>query len=366
MSSEKVSHFLNTSVIPIVELSTLAIETDTSDLSLFYKRYVEIHGYVSTFLCSFGLLLNFINIIVLTREHIRSATNCFLSVIALADMLGLCFYLIFSVYCYIITSPIILESQAWSEYLIAHVILGILLHNISTWLTVSMTIFQYISVSHPVKASVFCNYHRARVTIVIVCIVNLIACVPNVLVYGVHYSAEHNGFWVGQSEIARNNPAFDTSTFWIYGVGFKIVPSLALVILVPKIIYLMLDARKRRTDLAFVSSHRRHQDSSTCHRTTILLAVIASFTVLTDLPHGILLLISGLDEIFFDKVYSSLGEIIDDLSLLNSSVNFLLYCSMSRQFRDTFKSLFVCESKQLVRPTRTTIDMISLSDDNKI
>lgn len=31
---------------------------------------------------------------------------------------------------------------------------------------------------------------------------------------------------------------------------------------------------------------------------------------------------------------------MDTLALINSAVNFVLYCSMSRQFRDTFKRLF--------------------------
>ena len=32
---------------------------------------------------------------------------------------------------------------------------------------------------------------------------------------------------------------------------------------------------------------------------------------------------------------------MDMLALLNSAINFILYCSMSRQFRNTFKSLFL-------------------------
>lgn len=34
------------------------------------------------------------------------------------------------------------------------------------------------------------------------------------------------------------------------------------------------------------------------------------------------------------------GDLMDVLALLNSSINFILYCSMSRQFRQTFVLLF--------------------------
>lgn len=35
-----------------------------------------------------------------------------------------------------------------------------------------------------------------------------------------------------------------------------------------------------------------------------------------------------------------IGDLIDILALINSGINFILYCSMSRQFRKTFIALF--------------------------
>lgn len=34
------------------------------------------------------------------------------------------------------------------------------------------------------------------------------------------------------------------------------------------------------------------------------------------------------------------GELMDVIALTNSGINFILYCSMSRQFRSTFNLLF--------------------------
>lgn len=34
------------------------------------------------------------------------------------------------------------------------------------------------------------------------------------------------------------------------------------------------------------------------------------------------------------------GDLMDVLALINSAINFILYCSMSRQFRNTFNYLF--------------------------
>ena len=72
----------------------------------------------------------------------------------------------------------------------------------------------------------------------------------------------------------------------------------------------------------------------------MLVAVLLLF-LLAEFPSGILTLLSGiLDENFFHNVYAPLGEIIDMIALINSSINFVLYCSMSSVFRETFLLLF--------------------------
>lgn len=48
-------------------------------------------------------------------------------------------------------------------------------------------------------------------------------------------------------------------------------------------------------------------------------------------------LLSGvLGRCFFKRCYNLFGELMDALALLNGAINFVLYCSMSRQFRTTF------------------------------
>ena len=42
---------------------------------------------------------------------------------------------------------------------------------------------------------------------------------------------------------------------------------------------------------------------------------------------------------FFIECYTPLGDLMDILALLNCSINFLLYCLMSRQFRLTFRKI---------------------------
>jgi len=55
---------------------------------------------------------------------------------------------------------------------------------------------------------------------------------------------------------------------------------------------------------------------------------------------GVLALISGLEPVYFSTLYLPLGDVMDIAALVNNAINFVLYCAMSRQFRQTFVELF--------------------------
>lgn len=81
-------------------------------------------------------------------------------------------------------------------------------------------------------------------------------------------------------------------------------------------------------------------DKRTDRTTKMLVAVLLLFLI-TEIPQGILGLLSGiLGKAFFVQCYHLFGELMDILALLNGAINFILYCSMSRQFRTTFGHLF--------------------------
>lgn len=76
-------------------------------------------------------------------------------------------------------------------------------------------------------------------------------------------------------------------------------------------------------------------------RTTRMLVAVLLLFLITEIPQGVLGLMSALiGWCFFKDCYHRFGEIMDILALFNGAVNFILYCSMSRQFRTTFSQLF--------------------------
>ncbi|KAK3593005.1 hypothetical protein CHS0354_005353 [Potamilus streckersoni] len=187
-------------------------------------------------------------------------------------------------------------------------------------------------------------------TIIIIIVMSVVINVPNYFLYQViniqdqKYINNQTGFWIQDSKYVLEYNSYKPTTFWVYGVIMKVAPCILLSLLSTLIILMMKQANKRRARLLhqttrFADSH----DHANCehNRTTWMLIAVVLFFVITEFPQGILVMISGLDERFFQDVYSNLGDIMDLLVLLNSAVNFILYCIMSQQFRDTFRNLFV-------------------------
>lgn len=142
---------------------------------------------------------------------------------------------------------------------------------------------------------------------------------------------------------ANNNLLMDVN-FWVYSVVIKIIPCIALTVLSLRLICALLDTKRRREMLTSSSSRKStrvmEKERQTDRTTKMLLAVLLLF-LLTEFPQGILGVLSVvLGQRFFRDCYNKLGEVMDILALINSAINFILYCAMSRQFRTTFTVMF--------------------------
>lgn len=173
---------------------------------------------------------------------------------------------------------------------------------------------------------------------------------------------------IGWSSIATEcNELLKKINFWVFSVGMKLGPCILLTYLSLTLITALVEADERKTRLANRTQQERPSISSLergrlstiavqnplimakrsslarpySDRTNkMLLAVLLLFLV-TEFPSGILVLLSGiLGERFFLDVYIPLGEVLDILALVNSSINFILYCTTSSVFRQTFCNLF--------------------------
>ncbi|CAL1275932.1 unnamed protein product [Larinioides sclopetarius] len=311
-------------------------------LEVYRNFYSSIHGYISIMVCLFGITANCMNIIVLTRKNMVSPINVILTGLAVADMMVMVSYVPFSFHNYVRTG---LEEKekftfGWSLFTLFHAHFTVVNHTIATWLTVTVAIWRFMAVCYPAPTMRYRGIPQARIAIACTYIVCTMFCIPNYMTFTVASSLDYQNntiYKVNFSELAmRHGGLLASINFWMFSVISKLVPCIALTGLSFSLLKVLYEANMRRQRLKVGS------DNDKCHdRTTKMLLAVLFLFLLTQFPSGMLALLSGaLGNEFFNNVYLNFGETMDILSLINSAVNFIIYCSMSRQFRQTFTFLF--------------------------
>uniref|UniRef100_A0A1I7XN18 G_PROTEIN_RECEP_F1_2 domain-containing protein n=1 Tax=Heterorhabditis bacteriophora TaxID=37862 RepID=A0A1I7XN18_HETBA len=87
-------------------------------------------------------------------------------------------------------------------------------------------------------------------------------------------------------------------------------------------------------------------------RTTNMLLAIVFVMLFTEMPQGIMALLSGMfSQEFRRHIYNNVGDLLDLLSLCEACMSFIIYCSMSGQFRNEFHRVFIPNSMHCTKRT---------------
>uniref|UniRef100_A0A2S2NI55 FMRFamide receptor n=1 Tax=Schizaphis graminum TaxID=13262 RepID=A0A2S2NI55_SCHGA len=294
-------------------------------------------------------------------------------------------------------------SYNWSLFVLLHSDFSQAFHTISIWLTVTLAVWRYVAVVHPQLNRIWCRMETTLSAIALGYVVCPIICIPSYLSFNLFSRVEtldangnrptvvlqsalrranngtdvHSGhgtsgggggssgagggggsgvangshggvgplrnvtlYYVNVSDLATSTYLADIN-FWVYSVVIKIIPCVALTVLSLRLICALLEAKRRRAKLTGSGRKSADKERQTDRTTRMLLAVLMLFLI-TEFPQGILgLLTLLLGKRFFQDCYQNMGEVMDMLALVNSAINFILYCVMSRQFRNTFSLLFL-------------------------
>ncbi|XP_012262773.2 G-protein coupled receptor dmsr-1-like [Athalia rosae] len=355
-------------------------------LDNFHTGYIQVHGYASLLVCLFGSVANTLNIAVLTRREMNSPTNAILTGLAVADLLVMLEYIPYASHMYLAERPRRDRfTYGWTLFVLFHSNFAQVCHTISIWLTVTLAVWRYIAVAHPQMNRELCSIQRTIMAIAGAYVICPIICLPLYFTVSIEpriepIDADGNAFnltlsngtlpedvtnttlyFVNLSQTAKTHKFLNDMNFWIYSVVIKIIPCIALTILSLRLILALVEAKRRRQKLTSAtlvrtddkstdgtevvktrkkSSRLMDKERQTDRTTRMLLAVLLLFLI-TEFPQGVLGLLSVLlGDGFFRTCYVKLGEVMDILALINSAINFILYCAMSRQFRMTFNQLF--------------------------
>ncbi|CAF0799055.1 unnamed protein product [Adineta steineri] len=308
----------------------------------FSEGYAQIHGRIVFPITILGILTSIVTIIILNRKNFQTPTNLILQHVAFFDTIVLFSYNIYSLYFYILhdPNPFVGQSQFWVRFAIFHSNIGVTAHSIALWLTCLLAIIRYTIISKPSQVSV--NSTHIIILAWLSCLIVCLLMIPNYILYSViSYPAhmllpqtyEENSteivYWIS----LPRDKSLENISLGIMAICFKISPVIILIIFSVLLILNIRIARKLRERLRRrCSSMNSSSNLKREMRTTTMLVLITLCTVFVELPQGILLVAKVIDK-KYDNYYHILGDFWDISSISSSFITFVMYCSMSQQFR---------------------------------
>ncbi|KAK3105658.1 hypothetical protein FSP39_002857 [Pinctada imbricata] len=280
--------------------------------------------------CFFGVIGNTLSLIVLSHRDMATSTNVYLSALAISDTIKL-INDIFYFLCVLLlrTGNDDDKKIITSFYPFAHYIFNMSVC-VTAWLTISVASERYIAVCIPTKAKEMCTIARARFVSTFVFVFMILVSIPYALRYKsveTHVPEFNTTCYTVQPGILGMDE-FMTPYTWVQNMLRSVIPFFILIFLSSSIIHVL---RKQRV---------KGKKFSSRNRITLMLVAVVIFFVVCIMPDALLSLFFGFGYIDENNFNRGIREITDSLLAINSAFNFVLYCTMSKIFRQTFRKIF--------------------------
>lgn len=320
-----------------------------------YKRIIL--GYTLPGLIVLTTVLNCFVFTVLVKPSMRTSVNVILAGLSISDTMtgvsALPYYIYFHavghdheyvphVWCYV---------QKFSAG-----IFPTIFHTISVWLTLSLAIQRYIYVCHSLHAKTLCTVNKmARVTVTITilsCLLHAPRLFDSSFVKVVVHTEENGQDVDGCVEILKTwaykyQDTYYPIYYWIRLIAVQIIPTIGLTFLNMILIAVIRTSSARRRHLILQNRTREWRKIRDTNITTLLLVVVITVFIMVEAPMGILMLCAILKNQYGHQIayldqemQKILTTIFNFLILLSYPLNFIIYVSMSKQFRSHFLTSF--------------------------
>ena len=323
--------------------------TTSSNLSLDYSfndmdmpmNLILIHSlafWINGAICLFGIGANILTFVTLLHDTSHSAMFYLLRGLAMADMTFLSAVFFVQIVTYIHGVTGYFEGLFLHRgYIVAYVKPFIMIGQLAViWFTVLVSAERFVAVCYPLKATWFCTLKNTQRGIALIFLSAILYNVPRFFEH--HVITFQDGNTTHHQEM--ENEMVNTDVYrYLYNIGLYFLTYFLLpfALLTCLNLRLILTLRKQRRIWMQMSAQQRNDHTLT----VIPLCIVVVFIV------------GGVPDIILTTIFNAFPEIkisilfpivSNTLILLNSSINFIIYCLLGRKFRKMLTELFTCKT----------------------
>lgn len=301
-----------------------------------YSSYSVVIGTLFSILLITAILGIILTIIVLSRKHMCTSTNCYLISLAVADLGFL-----------VVLSTKWLENEV-TDYLTfdiyykyAQIFIDTFLMA-SVWITVMLAIERYIAICHSLRANAICTVKRARIINTVVFMLAFLCRIPGFFEYDIKtgwYECVEKKY-IHITRLGRN-VNYKIIYAWVFDcVLCAMVPFLALLFLNVRLILEIRKSTHYLMDTLGADTNLHNVLGREQRRVTLMLISVIIVFFICQAPYVSVMAFRSVVRYSNQGITNTISIIIEVTIFflaLKSALNFILYCWFSEKFWDTFK-----------------------------
>ncbi|KAL3860357.1 hypothetical protein ACJMK2_010493 [Sinanodonta woodiana] len=298
-------------------------------------------GVVANIIAVYGLIGNILSIIVLHHCQMRNSTSYYLISLAIYDILVL-----LSMVLFMSLPTIYLEKNVMQNYFFAYKYMHPFVYPVAliaqtgtVYTTLACTVERYIAVCRPLHAANTCTLSRTKRVIFIIFFCSITYNIPRFLEYKTIqvYDSFSNTTVpeVTYTDLGMNKTFQRVYFVYSYLLFMFLLPFGIISILNILLIRAVNNARLDRNVISASVSKEKNL--------TVMLIVLINTFLACQLPalfDNIIFTISDQNKLRCSVAYVEFTTISNLLVVVNSAINFMLYCIVGKRFRHVFLKIF--------------------------
>ncbi len=309
----------------------------TNDYSIYVTLRVLVLAIPVIFVI--GMLGNIFSLIIMGKKsNQRSSCSIYLMVLALSD----CIVILLNFYGWVLSDIIGFLNYAKMQFQWDCILTTYLLYSSSMngmLNIIAMTFDRWIAVCYPLKASAVCTRHRAKVTAFVLAIVCLVFNISHIFTTKKSFGI-CTGYAIGG--------LFSAVHSWLSIAVYAVVPFILLMVMNVMIIKSIRTSFVFQGTSSFKGKIVSSVNSTKYHdrQLTVMLLTVSFVFLLLTLPQYCRLVAAKIWNYKASQrdyeIYLIVHLLTNRLLLLNSAINFFLYCLGGSRFRKDLIGLIMC------------------------